>query len=445
VDRHEGEAMTGGISTAAPRLLVVTDLDRLGPIVRDCFAPNPIVGVRSYLSGVVEISRAPTRAILVGHDPACRRIEAAVRALKDVAGGAPVVFCCEPAYENVGRLLLDHGADDYVIFPPEPIDLERALRMPSRQTQQRWIESPIIAPVPTAEELARLADLLPRLSNCDAAALDAMATLVCTALDAEGVSVSYEGRIGRCGRGDAVADRPALIEPIVEADQRVGQIRVDKSRRGGFTHEDSAKLRHYGVLLARLLESAKRSGEWRKLAQTDDLTGLPNRRRLMQFLGDKLAQAERNRWTLTVLYFDIDDFKRYNDEYGHDAGDEILCDIGKLFVQCTRETDMVARYGGDEFVVVFWDPEGPRTVGSRHPERVVQIVERFRAALKKHTFSRLGVEATGCLTISGGIAHYPWDAQNAADLIETADKALLQAKEAGKNRFWVIGNNEPQA
>lgn len=437
--------MTQGSVTTAPRLLVVTDLDRLGPVVRDCFAPNPIVGVRSYLAGVAEINRAPTRAVLIGYDPACRRIDAAVKAMKSVAGDTPVVFCCEPAYEQIGRRLLAHGADDYVIFPPEPIDLERALRIPSRQTQQLWIESPIIAPVPTAEELARLADLLSRLSNFDGTALDAMAALVCTAVDAEGASVSYEGRIGRSGRGEATADRPALVEPIVEGGQRVGQIRVDQSRRGGFTHEDSAKLRHYGVLLARLLESAKRSEHWRKLAQTDDLTGLPNRRRLMQFLGEKLALAEKNRWALTVLYFDIDDFKRYNDEYGHDAGDEILCDIGRLFERCTRDSDLVARYGGDEFVVVFWDPEGPRTVGSHHPERVVQVLERFRAALKKHTFSRLGAEATGCLTISGGIAHYPWDARSATELIEVADRALLQAKEAGKNRFWVIGNNEPRA
>jgi diguanylate cyclase (GGDEF)-like protein len=434
--------VTDPVVTADPRLLVVTDLDRLGPIVRDCFAPNRIVGVRSYLAGIVEIARAPTRAILVGHDVSCRRPEAAIAAMKSVARETPVVFCCEPAYEHLGRKLLEHGADDYVIFPPEAIDLERALRIPSRNTQQRWIDTPLVAPVPTAEELARLADVLPRLTSCDPSVLDAMAALICTALNAEGVTVVLQGRTGRAGLGLDVAARPVLVEPIVESEQRIGQIRVGASRVGGFTHEDTAKLRHYGVLFGRLVEGAGRAEQWRKLAETDDLTGLPNRRRLMQFLNDKVALAEKTRTTLTVLYFDIDDFKRYNDRYGHDAGDEILCDIGHLFVKCTRDSDMVSRYGGDEFVVVFWDPEGPRTAGSQHPERVMQIVERFREALKKHTFTRLGPEATGCLTISGGIAHYPWDGRTGPELVEIADHALLQAKAAGKNRFWVIGDGD---
>jgi diguanylate cyclase (GGDEF)-like protein len=430
------------VVSTEPRLLVITDLDRLGPIVRDCFAPNRIVGVRNYLAGIVEIARAPTRAILVGFDPACRKPEAAIAAMKSVAGDAPVVFCCEPAYESLGRKLLDHGADDYVIFPPEAIDLERALRVPSRKTQQRWIETPSVAPVPSAEELARLADVLPRLTGGDPSALDAMAALICTALNAGDVTIVLQGRTGRAGPSADASTRPVLVEPIVDSEQRIGQIRVGAGRCGSYTHEDTAKLRHYGVLFGRLVEGAGKAEQWRKLAETDDLTGLPNRRRLMQFLNEKVALAEKTRTTLTVLYFDIDDFKRYNDAYGHDAGDEILCDIGHLFVKCTRDSDMVSRYGGDEFVVALWDPEGPRTAGSRHPERVMQIVERFRAALKTHTFTRLGSEAIGCLTISGGIAHYPWDGRSGPELVEIADRALLQAKAAGKNRFAVLGETD---
>jgi diguanylate cyclase (GGDEF)-like protein len=434
---------------------VVADLDRLGPIVKKCFAPQPIIGVRSYLAGIAEIRHAPTRAILVGYDPHCRKPEAALAAMKAVAGGVPVVFCCDPAYEHLGRRLVGQGVDDYLIFPPESAELEQSLGIPGKRTQRRWLDAPAMPPTPSAEELARLADVMPRLAAGDPGTLDALAALVCAALNAEHALILIDGRTGhaaresatRAGRetparaAPAAADRfnAIIVEPITDETQRVGQIRLGRSLAGGYTHEDTLKLRHYGVLFGRMLAGCRRAEEWRRLALTDDLTGLANRRRLLEFLDEKLPLAGLAHSTVTVLYFDIDDFKRYNDAYGHDAGDEILRDIGRLFVKCSRENDLVARYGGDEFIVVFWEAEAPRTPGSRHPAGVHDVVMRFREALRKHTFKRLGPEATGCLTISGGIAHFPWDARTAAELIETADRALLQAKAAGKNRFYIVG------
>lgn len=434
--------MTGPEPAADARLLVIGDLERLGPIVRQCFAPHPIIGVRGYLPGLAELPRAPTRAVLVGHDPGCRKPDAALAAIRQVAGGVPIVYCCDPAAEPTARRLLSYGASNYVIFPPDAAELERLLNIPTRRTRERWIEAPTIAPVPAVEELARLADILPRLTVGDIHGMDAMAALICTALDAEHATVVLDGRTGQAGRGTPDLQDCALTESIREGSRPLGQIRVGRSHRGAFTHDDTAKLRHYAVLFGRMLLGARRAEEWRKLAMTDDLTGLPNRRRLMEFLADKLPEALQTRSTVTALYFDIDDFKRYNDRYGHEAGDEILRDVGQLFLKCCRETDIVARYGGDEFVVVFYDAEGPRMVGSRHPEDVIAVVKRFREALGKHTFARLGPEASGRLTISGGIAHFPWDASNAEDLIQSADRGLLQAKAAGKNRFWLIGDGD---
>ncbi len=427
-----------------PRLLVIHDLDRLGPPVREAFAPRPISGVRSYLAGTAEIPRSPTQGILVGHDRNCRNLEAALAAIKSVAGPeVPVVFCCEPAYEFVGRRLLQHGADDYVIFPPEPIELERALGIATRQTQRQLAEASLASgPVPTAEELTRLADILPRLSKPDPKRLSAMAALVAVALNADWVAISSDGKSGRAGRASADVAEPKLTEAIVEGEKRVGQIRVGPRVRGNYNDADREKLRHYGVLLGRLLDTARRAEGWRRLALTDDLTGLPNRRQLFSYLKEKLALARRERMTLTTLIFDIDDFKKYNDQYGHDAGDEILVEVGRLFAKSCRKTDLVARHGGDEFVVVFWDPEGPRTIGSAPPGGVIQVIQRFRSALKKHTFTRLGPDAVGTLTLSGGLAHFPWQATSASGLLEAADRALLQAKAAGKNRFWVIGRGD---
>jgi diguanylate cyclase (GGDEF)-like protein len=252
--------------------------------------------------------------------------------------------------------------------------------------------------------------------------------------------VVLDERSGSAGCGEARSGfHPALIEPIVHGQARVGQIRVGRCRRGGYSREQVAKLHHYGSLFGRIHAFAVRARQWRALAMTDDLTGLPNRRHLLRYLSEKIEIARRDGKTVTALVFDIDDFKRYNDTYGHDAGDQILVEVGQLFVQCSRKTDMVSRYGGDEFVVVFWDPEGPRSSGSRHPEAVIEVVSRFRQALREHRFSRLGPEAQGRLTISGGLAHFPYQATQAEPLIAAADQALMKAKEAGKNRFWVTG------
>lgn len=435
------------LDTPESRLLIVADVLRLGPIASECFSPQRIDGVHSYLEAVAEIPRSPTRALLVGYDAGCRKPEAALQAMKSVAGEAPVVFCCEPAYEQLGQRLLAHGVDDYLIFPPEAPDLERSLRIPSRKTQRRWTESPVVAPTPSVEELARLSEVLPMLAGGAPGVLDSMAALICAAINAHSATVVLDGRTGSAvqslahaaHKDESVAFDGVLIEPICQGEARVGQIRVGPSRGGGYTHEDTAKLRHYAVLFGRMAESGKRFVQWQHLSYTDDLTGLPNRRRLLAFLEKTLTEARQARATVTALVFDIDDFKRYNDIYGHDAGDEILCDVGKLFVKCSRKGDMVARYGGDEFVVIFWNPEGPRVAGSHHPQAVVQILERFRQAIQTHSFSRLGPEAVGKLTISGGLAHYPWQAQTGTELLKAADDALLAAKQAGKNRFWVVG------
>ncbi|MBX3396404.1 MAG: GGDEF domain-containing protein [Phycisphaerae bacterium] len=437
--------MTDGPPLRDSRLLIIGDLDRLGPIMRDCFAPRPIHGTRNYIAGIAEIPRAKTQAILVGHDRTCRNIESAVTAIKNVAGPKiPVIFCCEPVYEFVGRRLLDFGVDDYIIFPPEPLELERALRVASRAMHQRAeADAAVAVPMPTPEELARLADLLPRISKHDPKRLSAMAALVAVAVNADWATISSDGKMGRAGRGSSRSDSAVLVEPIVEGEQRGGQIRVGpKADDSEYSDADRQKLRHYGLLLGRLLEGARRAEVWRKLALTDDLTGLPNRRQLLAFVKEKLALARRDRMTVTLLVFDIDDFKKYNDQYGHDAGDEILIEVGKLFASCSRKSDLVARHGGDEFVVVFWDPEGPRAVGSAPPEGVIDVLNRFRSALQRHAFSRLGPDAVGCLTISGGIAHFPWQATTTRGLIEAADRALLQAKAAGKNRFWVVGRGD---
>jgi diguanylate cyclase (GGDEF)-like protein len=177
----------------------------------------------------------------------------------------------------------------------------------------------------------------------------------------------------------------------------------------------------------------------RRLADTDELSGAYNRRYFMENVPHLLERARRDRFCVTILLFDIDDFKQYNDQFGHAAGDAIIREVIGLLRHCTRNRDMVARIGGDEFAVVFWDEGGPRQPDSQHPRTVLNIAQRFRKAVAEHPWNAEGGPISGRLSISGGLATFPWDAQNLNDLLAVADNELLRAKSMGKNAIVLAG------
>jgi two-component system cell cycle response regulator len=180
------------------------------------------------------------------------------------------------------------------------------------------------------------------------------------------------------------------------------------------------------------LALAHRQEQLRNLAVTDELSGAYNRRYFLQFVGRLIDKARDGRFRITVLLFDIDDFKKYNDTFGHAAGDSIIRELIRLLRHCTRPHDVVARLGGDEFAVVFWDNEAPRQPNSEHPRSVLAATERFRVAVDNADWNTVS-NIAGKVSISGGIASYPWDAKNIDDLLAVADGALLRAKKQGKN------------
>lgn len=169
-------------------------------------------------------------------------------------------------------------------------------------------------------------------------------------------------------------------------------------------------------------------------AFADELTGAWNRRYFARFLSAALEKGRALRRPVTLLYFDIDDFKVYNDKYGHAAGDEILVEVVKLLRSVIRPTDRVCRVGGDEFVVVFFDPDGPRDRSKEQaPDDIMPIARRFQQQVCEHRFPKLAEEARGTLTISGGMASFPWDGHDVQTLLDRADELALQSKRAGKN------------
>jgi len=189
-----------------------------------------------------------------------------------------------------------------------------------------------------------------------------------------------------------------------------------------------------------------------KMATEDDLTGMKNRRYVKEFLRQIIARAEREDSKVTVLIFDIDNLKNYNDVYGHSAGDSILKQASILMKRCCRGHDVVGRIGGDEFAVVFWDNPREeaseaerRAMHSDHPKEVIFIAERFRKELNAAEMPLLGPDGQGVLTISGGLASFPGDGSGADELFEQADKALLKAKRSGKNRIYLVGKPQDEA
>ncbi|MDD5296459.1 MAG: diguanylate cyclase [Rhodocyclaceae bacterium] len=163
----------------------------------------------------------------------------------------------------------------------------------------------------------------------------------------------------------------------------------------------------------------------RQLAYYDTLTDLPNRRLLLDRLGHALAQAKRHRFSLAVLFLDLDNFKRINDELGHDVGDELLRGVAKRLTVCVRGGDTVSRQGGDEFVIVLARIE--------HALDASQVAEKILLALKEP----LAIHGHLLeVTLSIGIALYRGDgAEGIQELMKQADMAMYSAKQAGRNCY----------
>lgn len=185
-----------------------------------------------------------------------------------------------------------------------------------------------------------------------------------------------------------------------------------------------------------------------KLATEDELTGLKNRRYIWEFARQIIEHAKKENAMVTLLVFDIDNFKHYNDVYSHSAGDDILKQAAILMSRCCREHDVVGRIGGDEFAVIFWDDphrkafhteDERRSTQADHPKEAIFIAKRFRSELGNAELHLLGPEGRGILTISGGLATFPRDGSTIQQLFQQADNALLEAKRSGKNRIYLVG------
>lgn len=194
-----------------------------------------------------------------------------------------------------------------------------------------------------------------------------------------------------------------------------------------FTQEDTLKIESLLPSYAVALENIRIRETMRLLASTDGLTGLCNRRRMEEVLRDELRRSARYHHPLSILMFDVDSFKSFNDSYGHPQGDKLLKKVSETLESCVRNVDFVGRYGGEEFIVVL--PETAK-------EDACMLAERIRHAIEVNAILEIeGVAVSR--TASVGVASYPEDGLSVQDIVQRADEALYTAKRTGKNRvFW---------
>ena len=212
---------------------------------------------------------------------------------------------------------------------------------------------------------------------------------------------------------------PKLAESILEQSKEILLLRTLQTMR------TAAELQR----ATETLES--RARELEEMSRRDDLTGLYNRMHFKEMLADELREAARRRWPLTLMIIDLDHFKRVNDTYGHQSGDEVLTGAATILESCFRSTDICARYGGEEFSVLLpgTDLEGARIVC----ERLVRAFQTTRHQVR-------GGQSI-VITASIGIASLgePESFEDIDTFVDAADRALYAAKHAGRNQFAIHG------
>lgn len=222
-----------------------------------------------------------------------------------------------------------------------------------------------------------------------------------------------------------------LCVPLVAGHRLVGALQAvrNSSVKSGLEFNDG-EVKLAGLLSSAIARSMANAIDYHNATRqtwVDDLTRLYNVRYLYQLLDNEIKRSARYGSPLSVVFMDLDGFKMVNDVYGHCAGSVTLAEVAQVVLKSVREVDYVARYGGDEFVIVL-----PETSA----RSALEVTERVRTQLANNRFDG-GIGATIHLTASFGVASFPDHATEAEKLIELADAAMYEAKQRQKNTVRV--------
>jgi len=208
--------------------------------------------------------------------------------------------------------------------------------------------------------------------------------------------------------------------PLIAKDKAIGSLIVASRHPNAYSHKHMMFLEHLAFQIAMPIENSQLYAEAKKEARIDELTGLFNRRSLDEVMASEISRRSRYGGVFSLIIIDLDNFKTFNDNYGHLAGDNLLKEGGSSIRNPIRGADQAFRYGGDEFAVLL-------------PNTSIDAANRVAERIRKQVASK-GIASNIQITASLGLASWPANGISANEVIEAADVALYHAKRSGGNR-----------
>lgn len=223
--------------------------------------------------------------------------------------------------------------------------------------------------------------------------------------------------------------RSIMLVPMVTHGKTTGLLTAESPRAGAFEDQDEKFLSVLARSAAMALENAILHQKTEELTIIDELTGVNNYRYFSEKINEEKRRAVRYDQALSLIMIDIDWFKKFNDNYGHEVGNQVLVGLTVVIKKCIRDVDILCRYGGEEFIIIL--PQTPEREANR-------IAERVREEVEKSEFGGGNGIPVLKVTVSVGVSSYPENRRNEEELINAVDQALYRAKGSGKNTVCIV-------